>query len=192
MGENGAGKSTLIKVLTGVYDIDAGEIELDGAAGPLHRPARTPSAPGSAPCTRRSTSARTSRWRRTSSSAASRAGSAGSTGAQLRRGPRHCCARLELDIDVDLRRSASTPSRSSSWSRSPARIDISAQVLVLDEPTSSLDADEVEQLFRVIRALRDEGMAILFVTHFLDQVYEISDRIDGAAQRAPGRGVPHR
>jgi simple sugar transport system ATP-binding protein len=50
-------------------------------------------------------------------------------------------------------------------------------VLVLDEPTSSLDRTEVEQLFGVIRDLRDRGVAILFVTHFLDQVYEISDRI---------------
>ena len=50
-------------------------------------------------------------------------------------------------------------------------------VLVLDEPTSSLDRGEVDQLFRVIRDLRNRGVAILFVTHFLDQVYEISDRI---------------
>ena len=50
-------------------------------------------------------------------------------------------------------------------------------VLILDEPTSSLDAAEVEQLFVVIRRLRDRGVAILFVSHFLDQVYEISDRI---------------
>jgi len=56
-------------------------------------------------------------------------------------------------------------------------IDISAKVLILDEPTSSLDATEVAQLFRLIRQLRDEGIAILFVTHFLDQTYEISDRI---------------
>ena len=50
-------------------------------------------------------------------------------------------------------------------------------MLILDEPTSSLDAGEVAQLFRVMRQLRDEGIAILFVTHFLDQVYEIADRI---------------
>ena len=56
-------------------------------------------------------------------------------------------------------------------------IDISAKVLILDEPTSSLDRDEVEQLFRVMRQLKDEGIAILFVTHFLDQVYEIADRM---------------
>jgi simple sugar transport system ATP-binding protein len=54
---------------------------------------------------------------------------------------------------------------------------IKAKVLILDEPTSSLDAAEVEGLFRVMRTLRDEGVAILFVSHFLDQVYAISDRI---------------
>ena len=52
-----------------------------------------------------------------------------------------------------------------------------SKVLILDEPTSSLDANEVENLFTVIRALRDEGVAILFVSHFIDQVYAISDRM---------------
>ena len=56
-------------------------------------------------------------------------------------------------------------------------IDISARVLILDEPTSSLDSDEVEKLFAAMRRLRESGMAILFVTHFLDQVYAVSDRI---------------
>ena len=54
---------------------------------------------------------------------------------------------------------------------------LDARVLILDEPTSSLDRDEVDRLFTVIRDLRDQGVAILFVSHFLDQVYEISDRI---------------
>jgi ABC-type sugar transport system ATPase subunit len=49
-------------------------------------------------------------------------------------------------------------------------------VLILDEPTSSLDADEVGELFRVIRDIRDAGVAVLFVSHFLDQVYAIADR----------------
>jgi galactofuranose transport system ATP-binding protein len=56
-------------------------------------------------------------------------------------------------------------------------IDISARVLILDEPTSSLDSEEVRQLFKVLRSLRESGMGVLFVTHFLDQVYEICDRI---------------
>ncbi|MGL1213420.1 sugar ABC transporter ATP-binding protein, partial [Vibrio parahaemolyticus] len=54
---------------------------------------------------------------------------------------------------------------------------VDTTVLVLDEPTSSLDRGEVEQLFAVIRSLRDRGVAILFVSHFLDQIYEISDRL---------------
>jgi simple sugar transport system ATP-binding protein len=52
-----------------------------------------------------------------------------------------------------------------------------SKVLILDEPTSSLDANEVEGLFQVMRRLRDQGVAILFVSHFLDQVYAISDRL---------------
>src|SRR5699024_10001553 len=52
-----------------------------------------------------------------------------------------------------------------------------ARVLILDEPTSSLDSNKVEQLFSVMRQLRDEGVAILFVSHFLEQVYAISDRL---------------
>lgn len=56
-------------------------------------------------------------------------------------------------------------------------VDMSSGVLILDEPTSSLDTQEVQQLFTVMRKLRDEGMGIVFVTHFLDQVYDISDRI---------------
>ena len=56
-------------------------------------------------------------------------------------------------------------------------ISADVRVLVLDEPTSSLDADEVAELFRVIRELKERGVAVLFISHFLDQVYEISDRI---------------
>ena len=56
-------------------------------------------------------------------------------------------------------------------------VDVDAQVLILDEPTSSLDQDEVAELFRIMRQLRDDGVAILFVSHFLDQVYEIADRM---------------
>jgi simple sugar transport system ATP-binding protein len=56
-------------------------------------------------------------------------------------------------------------------------VEIESRVLILDEPTSSLDAGEVGELFRIIRVLRDAGTAILFVSHFLDQVYEMSDRM---------------
>jgi simple sugar transport system ATP-binding protein len=89
---------------------------------------------------------------------------------------RELLRRLQLDIDVSAQ--LGTYSLAVQQMVAIARaIDISAKVLVLDEPTSSLDAGEVQQLFRVMRQLKDEGIAILFVTHFLDQVYEISDRI---------------
>ena len=56
-------------------------------------------------------------------------------------------------------------------------LDVSAKLLILDEPTSSLDEKEVGELFEVLRKLRAQGLGIVLVTHFLDQVYEISDRI---------------
>ena len=56
-------------------------------------------------------------------------------------------------------------------------VDLKCRVLILDEPTSSLDDDEVEKLFVLMRRLRDEGVGIIFVTHFLEQVYAVCDRI---------------
>jgi simple sugar transport system ATP-binding protein len=56
-------------------------------------------------------------------------------------------------------------------------VDTNAKVLVLDEPTSSLDTKEVGQLFRAIRKLKAQGMGIVFISHFIDQIYEISDRV---------------
>ena len=56
-------------------------------------------------------------------------------------------------------------------------VDISARVLILDEPTSSLTAVEVQKLFEIMRMLKSQGMGIIFVTHFLDQVYEVTDTI---------------
>ncbi|MET8065725.1 sugar ABC transporter ATP-binding protein, partial [Micromonospora sp. NPDC005313] len=89
---------------------------------------------------------------------------------------RDLLTRLDLDLDV----SAPLGSYSLAVQQMVAiarAIDVQARVLILDEPTSSLDAGEVAQLFRIMRQLRDEGIAILFVTHFLDQVYGIADRI---------------
>ena len=56
-------------------------------------------------------------------------------------------------------------------------VDMSAKVLILDEPTSSLDDGEVEKLFVLMRQLKDKGIGIIFVTHFLEQVYAVCDRI---------------
>ena len=83
-----------------------------------------------------------------------------------------------VDVHVDVSALVSTHSLAVQQMVAIARaIDISADVLILDEPTSSLDRGEVEQLFAVIRQLVASGIAVVFVSHFLDQVYEIADRV---------------
>jgi len=85
-------------------------------------------------------------------------------------------ARVDLAIDVSQPLSACSIAVQQMIAIARA-LDVSAKLLVLDEPTSSLDEKEVAELFKVIRKLRDEGLGIIIVTHFLNQVYAISDRI---------------
>ncbi|WP_459806089.1 ATP-binding cassette domain-containing protein, partial [Herbidospora sp. RD11066] len=81
----------------------------------------------------------------------------------------------QLDLSIDVSKPLSSYSLAIQQMVAIARaIDIDARVLILDEPTSSLDAGEVAQLFRVMRRLKEQGIAILFVSHFLDQIYEIA------------------
>jgi galactofuranose transport system ATP-binding protein len=175
MGENGAGKSTLIKILTGVYDIDDGTIELGGEPVLFSGPKQAQHAGVSTVyqeinlCPNLSVAeniyiGREPRRFGMISFRAMRAKAADLLGS--------------LGIDIDPGSVLAGHSIAVQQMVAIARaVDISARVLILDEPTSSLDAGEVAQLFRVIRDLRDQGLAIVFVTHFLDQVYEISDRI---------------
>ena len=84
-----------------------------------------------------------------------------------------------LDIDIDVTQPLGSYSVAIQQMAAIARaLEISsARILILDEPTSSLDAHETEQLFAVMRKLRATGLAIVFITHFLDQVYAVADRI---------------
>ncbi|KAB1161701.1 sugar ABC transporter ATP-binding protein [Micromonospora sp. AMSO12t] len=175
MGENGAGKSTLIKVLTGVYAIDEGTVVLDGEqvafSGPMQASASGVSTVYQEVnlCTNLSVAENIFIGREPRRLGAIRWG-------EMRRRARALLARLDLDIDVTAQ--LGTYSLAVQQMVAIARaIDVRARVLILDEPTSSLDAGEVAQLFRIMRQLRDEGIGILFVTHFLDQVYGIADRI---------------
>jgi len=175
MGENGAGKSTLIKVLTGVYAADGGEITLSGS--PISF-----SSPGDAQAAGISTVYQEVNLLPNLTVAENvllgheprRFG--GIDWPAMRRRAAEVLQRLHLDIDP-----ASTLSSHSLAIQQLVSIgravDVDAKVLILDEPTSSLDSDEVSELFRVLRDLRDHNVAILFVSHFLDQVYEISDRL---------------
>lgn len=175
MGENGAGKSTIIKALTGVYGIDDGTISLNGSPVSFAGPANAQDA-GIAtvyqevnllPNLSVAENIMLGREPRRFGSIHWRA---------MRKRAAELLAQLRLDIDP----ASLLGSHSLAVQQLIAiarAIDVDARVLVLDEPTSSLDADEVAELFRVIRTLKEDGVAILFVSHFLDQIYEITDRL---------------
>ncbi|NLT56349.1 MAG: sugar ABC transporter ATP-binding protein [Actinomycetales bacterium] len=175
LGENGAGKSTLIKVLTGVYSIDEGTIALEGAPVRFSGPSQAQQAGISTVfqevnlCPNLSVAENIFIGREPRRFGAVR-------WQEVRRRAAELLHRLQLDLDVTARLSDYSIAVQQLVAIARA-IDISPKVLILDEPTSSLDSSEVDELFRVMKQLRDEGTAILFVTHFLDQVYEISDRI---------------
>ncbi len=175
MGENGAGKSTLIKVLTGVYAHDAGEIELAGRPVSFAGPSQAQQSGISTVyqevnlCPNLSVAENIFIGREPRRHGRIH-------WSEIRRRSAELVGRLQLDIDVT--QQLDTYSIAVQQMVAIARaVDIEAKVLILDEPTSSLDASEVQQLFELMRRLKDAGVAILFVSHFLDQVYEIADRM---------------
>jgi galactofuranose transport system ATP-binding protein len=175
LGENGAGKSTLIKVLTGVYHPDGGTITVDGTEQRFATPASAQAAGISTVyqevnlCANLSVAENVMLGREPR-----RAGTIDWRG--TRRLAREYLQQLNLDLDPTSTLSGHSLAVQQLVAIARAMV-IDAKVLILDEPTSSLDADEVERLFGVVRGLRDQGVAILFVSHFIDQVYAISDRI---------------
>ncbi len=175
LGENGAGKSTLIKCLTGVNHKDAGQIILDGKE---IEPTSPQDAIGMGISTvfqeinlcpnltvaenifigRQPMKHKQINWK------------------EINKRAEELMKRFHLDIDVT--RPLYVYSTAIQQMVSIARaVDIKAKILILDEPTSSLDDKEVKLLFNVMRELKAEGLGIIFITHFLDQIYEISDRM---------------
>ncbi|MGW9414923.1 sugar ABC transporter ATP-binding protein [Arthrobacter cupressi] len=176
MGENGAGKSTLIKALTGVYTIDSGTITVLGETKRFAAPAESQAAGISTVyqevnlCPNLTVEENVLLGREPR-----RLGAIDWKAVRTR--TREVLAELHLE-HVDPGSLLSSHSIAVQQLIAIARsVEVNAKVLILDEPTSSLDAGEVAQLFGVIRQLRDRGVAILFVSHFLEQVYEISDRM---------------
>ena len=173
MGENGAGKSTLIKVMTGLYEKDAGRITIDGEAIHFRSPQDAQNF------------------------------GIGTVYQEISLCPNLTVAEnmfigrgrytfvnwKEMNSRTEkLLNSLGIPARPTQQLSSCSlavrqmiaiarAIDMNCRILVLDEPTSSLDEDEVQKLFTLMRELKSRGVGIIFVTHFLDQVYEISDRI---------------
>jgi rhamnose transport system ATP-binding protein len=172
VGENGAGKSTLIKVMTGLHPPDRGRVLVDGEATTIH---------GAADAQRLGIAAihqeplifpdldvaenifighrdqgRIVRWRR------------------LHRDAAEILDRLDVPIDPRLPASGLSVAAQQAVEIAKA-ISLDVRVLIMDEPTASLSAHEVERLFRQVRGLRDAGVSVLFVSHRLDEVLEIAD-----------------
>ncbi|CRZ35026.1 monosaccharide ABC transporter ATP-binding protein (CUT2 family) [Herbinix hemicellulosilytica] len=177
MGENGAGKSTLIKVLTGVEEMDNGEIYMDGIDHTIiNRSPQEAQAIGISTvyqeinlCPNLSVAENIFIGREPKKFGRIDWKTMNRKAGDLL---------SNLNIHIDVSKPLSNYSVAIQQMVAIARaVDISSKVLILDEPTSSLDEQEVEKLFAVMQKLKESGIGIIFVTHFLDQVYKISDRI---------------
>ncbi len=175
MGENGAGKSTLIKVITGVYDKDNGEAYLAGHEGPV-----TVHSPQEAQKLGISTVYQEITLCPNLSVAENmfigRGSGAGLNWKKMNADTNRILQ--SLDIPAKANQQLGSCSLAVQQMIAIARaVDMECKVLILDEPTSSLDEQEVKKLFNLMRDLKNKGVGIIFVTHFLDQVYEVCDKI---------------
>ena len=171
LGENGAGKSTLIKVLTGVHPADSGSFLLNGEAVSIRSPREAERLGISTvyqevnliPTLSVAENLMLGR-QPTRLGLIDRKALAKSARAALAK------VGLACDPDAEL---GGLPVALQQMVAIARALDLKAQVLILDEPTASLDEREVADLFSVMRRLRSEGMGIVLVTHFLDQVYAV-------------------
>ena len=173
MGENGAGKSTLIKVLTGVYGKDAGTIAIEGKEVVIRSPQDAQKAGISTVyqeitlCPNLTVAENMFIGRE-----------AGALVGWKKRYQRAGEILDSLGIPARPRQQLGSCSLAVQQMVAIARaVDMDCKVLILDEPTSSLDDKEVEMLFSLMRDLKSRDVGIIFVTHFLEQVYAVSDRI---------------
>jgi monosaccharide-transporting ATPase len=175
MGENGAGKSTLIKIMTGALKSDEGEIRLDGRAVEISSPGHARALGIGAVYQEVNLVPTMSVTKNLTLGRQPRRFGLISWG-EARDRAREKLERLKVDIDVE--RPLGSFSVAVQQLIAIARaLEDDTRLLVLDEPTASLDANETELLFQVVRDLKARGLAIVFITHFIDQVYQIADRI---------------
>ncbi|HVW18871.1 MAG TPA: sugar ABC transporter ATP-binding protein, partial [Solirubrobacteraceae bacterium] len=176
LGENGAGKSTLMKIFTGVYEPDAGEIEIGGEAYPKMNPRRA-RALGIRMINQEILDAPTLSVAENISLGRLPARHGIVSRREMRRRAREVLADMEIDMDLDRHVGTLRPGERQVVEIARALSD-EARVLILDEPTSALSHDEVVRLFVYLRRLRDNGVAIVYITHRLDEVHELSDRVE--------------
>ena len=175
MGENGAGKSTLIKVLTGVYTKDEGDIFIKGT-----EKAVAIRSPQEAQKVGISTVYQEITLCPNLSVAENMYIGRGSSMVQNWKKMNADADKILQSLDIPAKATQQLASCSLAVQQMVAiarAVDMECKVLILDEPTSSLDEQEVAKLFMLMRDLKKKGVGIIFVTHFLDQVYEVCDKI---------------
>jgi rhamnose transport system ATP-binding protein len=174
VGENGAGKSTLIKIMTGIYRPDQGEILVDGNPSHIHNSqeaqvqgiAAIYQEPMVFPDLNVAENIFIShqdrgpivRWN------------------QMYDDAKEILAKLDVKLDVRMQARGLTLAAQQAVEIAKA-ISLDVRVLIMDEPTASLSAHEVTQLFKIVRTLRSQGVAILFIGHRLEEVFQIADRV---------------
>ncbi|MFD9004074.1 sugar ABC transporter ATP-binding protein [Streptomyces sp. NPDC059582] len=176
VGENGAGKSTLIKVLTGVYRPDAGEVSYDGAPVRFATPLQAQQA-GISTIYQEVNLVPLMSVARNLFLGREPHGRLGLI--DFRRMHREADEALRrLGIRVDVRRPLRELGVGAQQMVALARaVAVDARVVIMDEPTSSLEPREVATLFEVIRMLRERGVAVIYVSHRMDELYEICDAV---------------
>src|SRR5579875_497457 len=183
VGENGAGKSTLVKILAGIHRPDAGMIKIGGSVIDLHNPAQARNA-GIAVIHQEPTLFPDLNV---------------AENVFMGRHPRDRFGRVDwkrmyqeverLFASLDVRLNVYTPVQGLSVADQQMveiakALSFQSRVLVMDEPTAALSAHEVQTLFTIVRRLRERGVAILFVSHRLEEIFALADRVtvfrDGA------------
>src|SRR5215203_6144951 len=174
LGENGAGKSTLIKIMTGVQQQDSGEVLIDGnpvrvnssqdaqrlgVAAMYQEPMIFPDL---------SVAENIFIGHRNRGKLVDRR--------RMEREAAEVLARLDMSLDVGEPARGLTLAEQQTVEIAKA-ISLDVRVLIMDEPTASLSAHEVQQLFRIVHTLRQQGVAILFISHRMEEVFEIADRV---------------
>ncbi len=176
LGENGAGKSTLIKILGGIYTPDRGQVHIDGQVY-SHSPGRVNHAQ---PVAFIHQDLGLIQWMSIAENMALALGYPRKFGLvdwnAVGEAARSALRTVDCDIDPSTRISDLGHTEKALVAIARA-LAVKCDFLVLDEPTASLPADEVERLFKVMRTIRDQGVGMIYVSHRLDEIFRIAERV---------------
>lgn len=176
MGENGAGKSTLIKLLTGAYQADEGEIFIDGKFAHLNNPRAAMNAGLTAIYQELNIIPKLSVWENVFLGRELKNAQGLLDIPAMKEKARELLAQLRQSIDVNEKVENLGMGHQQMVEICKALV-LDSRLIIMDEPTSSLSEGEVKELLRTVRELRNRGMAIVFISHHMDEIFQVCDRL---------------